>query len=64
LRLGEIKSLERFCQRVLDERLQTIAAFLNPTEYDDALSYRIAEAWLRGRRYDPARAPSARRANA
>ena len=40
LRLGEIKSVERFCRRVLDERLQTMGAFLNPTEYDHALSYR------------------------
>jgi hypothetical protein len=46
LRLGEIESAELFCRQVLDDRLRQFGAYLNVNEYDDALSFLIAEAWL------------------
>jgi Sigma-70 region 2 len=53
LALGEIESAEAFCRQVLDDRLHQSGAFLNATEYEDALSFLIAEAWQLHGRYDP-----------
>jgi DNA-directed RNA polymerase specialized sigma24 family protein len=53
--LGEIDSVELFCRQVLDDRLRQWGAWLNRTEYDDALSYLIAETWQLWKRFDPAR---------
>ena len=59
LRLGEVEDVEGLVRKVLDDRLKTMGAFLNPTEYDDAPSYLIAEAWELWQRYDPSSKPTA-----
>lgn len=51
--LGDVESAEALCRKVLDDRLRWSSAYLNPTEYDDALSYLLAECWNLYRRYDP-----------
>lgn len=53
LTLGEVENAEAFSRKVLDERLKVMGAFLNPIEYDDALSYLVAECWLLSERFDP-----------
>jgi RNA polymerase sigma factor (sigma-70 family) len=55
LRLGEVESAELFCRQVLEDRLRRMGAFLNPTEYEDCLSYLVADAWALWQRYDPAK---------
>lgn len=53
LELGEIESAEAFCRRLLEDRLRAAGAYLNPTEFEDCLSYLIAECWVLWQRYDP-----------
>lgn len=53
--LGEVENGESFARKVLDERLKAMGAFLNPTEYDDALSYLVAELWMLHGRFDPSK---------
>ncbi len=55
LPLADVQNAESLCRRVLDDWLHYRSAFLNPTEYEDALSFLIAEAWLLSERYDPER---------
>lgn len=53
LSLGSVESVEALARRVLDDRLRVWNAYLNPVEYEDALSYVVAEAWVLWTRYDP-----------
>src|SRR5262245_7105870 len=55
LQLGEVENVEAFARKLLDERLKSMSAYLNPNEHDDALSYLIAECWELWQRYDPAK---------
>jgi len=55
LPLGDVDSAESLARKVLDDRLRASGAYLNPTEYDDALSYLVAEAWALYQRYDPSK---------
>lgn len=55
LQLGPVENAEALGRRVLDDRLRYSSAHLNPTEYEDALSYVIAEAWVLWRGFDPDR---------
>jgi RNA polymerase sigma factor (sigma-70 family) len=53
LELGDVENVESLARRVLDDRLRASNAYLNPTEYEDALSYLVAEAWVLSTRHDP-----------
>jgi RNA polymerase sigma factor (sigma-70 family) len=55
LQLQGVDNVESLARRVLDDRLRASSAFLNPVEYEDALSYMVAEAWVLSTRYDPAK---------
>lgn len=55
LPLLDVDSVESLARKVLDDRLRSSGAYLNPAEYDDALSYVIAEAWVLSKRYDVAK---------
>jgi DNA-directed RNA polymerase specialized sigma24 family protein len=51
----EVRDLRALVRRALDDELKHRNAHLDPTAYDDALAYLVAEAWQLSTRYDPAR---------
>ena len=56
---GELRAhgvnLEGLCRRVLDDALNSSGAYLVAHEYEDALSYLVAVAWVLSERYDAAK---------
>jgi RNA polymerase sigma factor (sigma-70 family) len=55
LPLADVENAELLCRKVLEDWLRSKGAWLNEHEYDDALSYLLAEAWKLSRRFDPAK---------
>jgi RNA polymerase sigma factor (sigma-70 family) len=53
LQLGSVDNAESLARKVLDDRLRAASAYLNPIEYEDALSYLVALAWELHVRFDP-----------
>lgn len=55
LSLGDIRNVEKACDRIVEQHLRARRSMLTPSERDDLLAYLIGETWVLWRRYDPAR---------
>lgn len=55
LSLGDIRNVERACDRIIDQALSARRAHLSVGEREELLAFLISEAWLLQRRYDPTR---------
>ncbi len=58
IQLHDIENAETFARMILNKTLPKLGehgAYLNPTEYEDALSYLVGVAWRLSQRYDPTR---------
>lgn len=60
LAIGDVHDVEGACRTVLTEELRRRGAFLEPADFDDALAYLIAEAWVASTRYHPDRGTTLR----
>lgn len=53
LALGDIRNVERACDRIVEQALTTRRASLSPGEREELVAFLIGEAWVLWRRYDP-----------
>lgn len=55
LSLGDIRNVEKACDRIVDQALLARRANLSPEEREEVVAFLIGEAWILWQRYDPSR---------